>query len=184
MRLPLATKEAYEIHCIMKTAIIMILAAGLIAAKAVAQETLPITIESGTVTYTIASAYLASHFENIEPAEGTEYLIIRLTAKNSSPKAASLGGMFGKNFVAEKDGFKYKVDSGVGWQTSAYSGTASLEPLIPRKLSVIFTVPSEIAVGTWTIHFPTGKDFDVAVDRRPPPKQQTPKTTSKSRKQS
>jgi hypothetical protein len=59
----------------------MILAAGLIAAKAVAQETLPITIESGTVTYTIASAYLASHFENIEPAEGTEYLIIRLTAK-------------------------------------------------------------------------------------------------------
>jgi hypothetical protein len=65
------------------------------------------------------------------------------------------------------------------------SGDAEpLEPLIPKKLTVIFTVPSEIAVGTWTIHFPTGKDFDVAVNRRPPPKEQTPKTTSKSRKKS
>ena len=72
----------------------------------------------------------------------------------------------------------------MGWQTSAYSGTASLEPLIPRKLTVIFTVPSEIAVGTWTIHFPTGKDFDVTVDRRKPPKEEMPKTTSKRRTRS
>jgi hypothetical protein len=168
----------------MEKIITMILAAGLFAAKAFAVETLPLTIESGTVTYTITSAFLATHFENIEPAEETECLIIRMTAKNTSQKKVSIGGIFGKNFVAEKDGFKYKVDSGVGWKTSAYSGTEPLEPLIPKKLAVIFTVPSEIAVGTWTIHFPTGKDFDVTVDRRPPPKEQTPKTTSKSRKKS
>jgi|SRR5271165_3431573 len=151
----------------MNKAMTMVLAAGLFAATAFAQETLPLKIESGEVTYTIASAYLASHFENIEPAEGAEYLIIRMTAKNSSPKSVSIGGVFGKNFVAEKDGFKYSVDSGVGWQSSAYSGTEPLEPLIPKKLTVIFTVPSEIAVGTWTVHFPTGKNFDVAVDRKP-----------------
>jgi hypothetical protein len=105
-------------------------------------------------------------------------IAVRLV-KNTSPKKVSLGGILGKNFKAEKGGFKYDVDGGVGWKTSAYSGAASLEPLIPRKLTVIFTVPSEIAVGTWTIHFPTGKNFDVAVDRKPPPKQEAPKKTTK-----
>ena len=136
------------------------------------------------MTYTINSAYLGNHFENIEPAEETEYMIIRMTAKNSSPKKVSIGGIFGKNFVAEKGGFKYNVDSGVGWQSSAYSGTEPLEPLIPKKLTVIFTVPSEIAVGTWTIHFPTGKNFDVAVERQTQPKQAAPKTTKTRQKAS
>ncbi|MBV8215835.1 MAG: hypothetical protein JOZ08_21670 [Verrucomicrobia bacterium] len=153
----------------MKTPISIILAAGLLAATAFAAETLPFTIESGTVTYTVTSAYLDTHFENIVPPEGAYYLIIQLTAKNSSPKRFSLGGLFGKNFSAEKGGYKYDVDGGVGWQTSAYSGTASLEPLIPRKLSVLFSVPAEIAVGTWTVHFPTGKNFDVDVDLRKAP---------------
>ena len=52
----------------MKTILAALLAAGLFAAKAFAQETLPFTIESGTVTYTINSAYIGTHFENIEPA--------------------------------------------------------------------------------------------------------------------
>jgi hypothetical protein len=138
----------------------------LFAAKAFAVEPLPLTIESGPVTYTVTSAILATHFESVEPPEGAEYLMIRMTAKNTSPKRVSLGGIFGKNFSVEKEGFKYDVDAGVGWKTSAYSGTASLEPLIPRKLAVIFSVPSEIAVGTWTVHFPTGKNFDVSVDRQ------------------
>jgi hypothetical protein len=140
---------------------------------------LPVTIESEPVTYTITAAYLANHFENITPAEETEYLIIRMTAKNSSPKKVSIGRIFGKNFEAEKGGFKYKVDSGVGWQSSAYSGTEPLEPLIPKKLTGIFTVPSEIAVGTWTIHFPTGQNFDVAVDRKPPKQEASKKTTKR-----
>jgi hypothetical protein len=53
------------------------------------------------------------------------------------------------------------------FQSSAYSGTKSLEPLIPKKLTVIFTVPSEIAVGTWTIHFPTGKNHGPLVTMGP-----------------
>ena len=144
----------------------MILAAGLFAAKAFAVEPLPLTIESGPVTYTITSAVLASHFENIEPPEEAEYLVIRMTAKNTSPKKVTLGGILGKKFAVEKGGFKYSVDGGIGWKTSAYSGTESLEPLLPKKLAVIFSVPSEIAVGTWTVHFPTGKNFDVDVDRQ------------------
>lgn len=156
--------------------ITIILAAGLFAAKAFAQEALPVTIESGSVTYTITSAYLASHFETVEPAEGAEYLIIQMTAKNTSPKKVTLGGILGKNFKAEKGGFKYDVDGGVGFQSSAYAGVAALEPLIPKKLTVLFTVLSEIAVGTWTIHFPTGKNFDVAVDRKPPPKAGSPES--------
>ena len=98
----------------MKKAITLVLAAGLFAVKAFAAETLPLTIESGTVTYTITSAFLNTHFENVVPAEETEYLIIQMTAKNTSPKSVSLGGIFGKNFVAEKDGFKYNVDWGSG----------------------------------------------------------------------
>ncbi len=168
----------------MKKIITLIFAAGLFAAKAFAAETLPLTIESGSVTYTITSAFLDTHFENVEPAEETEYLIIQMTAKNTSQKTVSLGGILGKNFVAEKGGYKYKVDGGVGWKTSAYTGTASLEPLIPKKLTVIFTVPSEIAVGTWTIHFPSGKNFDVAVERRKAPKEETPKTNPARRKKS
>jgi hypothetical protein len=111
-------------------------------------------------------------------------LIIRMSAKNTSPKKVYLGGILSKNFSAEKDGFKYSVDAGVGWQTFAYSGTASLEPLLPKSLIVIFSVPSEIAVGTWTVLFPTGKDFDVAVERGKAPKEETPKTISKRRSKS
>ena len=82
--------------------ITIILAAGLFAAKAFAQEALPVTIESGSVTYTITSAYLANHFENIEPAEETEYLIIRMTAKNSSAKKSVLVGYSARTLSLRK----------------------------------------------------------------------------------
>jgi hypothetical protein len=152
----------------------------LFAAKAFAVEPLPLTFESGSITYTVKSAYLATHSEDIVPPEGAEYLFIQMTAKNTSPKRTSLGGIFGKNFSAEKGGFKYDVDAGVGWQSSAYSGAATLEPLVPKKLIVIFSVPSEIAVGTWTVHFPGGENFDIDADRKPA-KQAAPKKNTKSK---
>jgi hypothetical protein len=86
---------------------------------------------------------------------------VTIPARHLSPR-----GTFSKNFSAVKGGFKYDVDAGVGWQSSAYSGAATLEPLVPKKLTVIFSVRSEIAVGTWTPHFPGGENFDIAVDRR------------------
>jgi hypothetical protein len=98
----------------MKKIIITILAAGLFAAKAFAVEPLPLTIESGPVTYTITSAYLATHFENAEPVEGAEYLILQMTAKNTSPKKVTLGGILSKNFSAEKGWLQVQCRRGSG----------------------------------------------------------------------
>lgn len=79
----------------------MILAAGLFAAKALAAEILPLTIESGPVTYTITSAVLVSHFENIEPPEETEYLVIRKCRRQARECFQSRGWCLGQAFLFE-----------------------------------------------------------------------------------
>jgi hypothetical protein len=127
------------------------------------------TVVGGTqeFTYTILSAVLSSRCGDVRPAEGTVYLMVKLTAKNTDSKKHFFGGMFSGNFSAERNGYKYDVDGGAGLAFGSargvYTGVEEFAPLMSKTMTVVFTVPSEIAIGTCTIKTPTDETFDVAV---------------------
>jgi hypothetical protein len=116
--------------------------------------------------YTIYSAVLSSHCGDVRPAEAATYLMVKLTAKNVSSEEHSFGGFSGQ-FSVSRANYHYDVDGGAGLAfgslRDAYTGIANFPPLMSKTMIVVFTVPSEIATGTWTVTMPTDETFDVTV---------------------
>ena len=117
------------------------------------------------VKYTISHRYLTHTVGNASTEDNeTTYLCVPVAAKNLTPKSKTIGGVFGigNNFKVAQNGFSYDVDAGVGWQSiEAYSGNATLTPLITKKFIVCFTVPSELARGQWTMTLPDKTTVDI-----------------------
>jgi hypothetical protein len=119
------------------------------------------------VQYQIGKPYYASNIGEVKPTDGALYLCVPLAAKNMTAKTVFVGGMFGVSFQIQQKDFKYDVDTGVGWNfnnTGYFSGTMELKPLLPKKTIVVFTVPSELKSGTWTMLFPGGESHELAVN--------------------
>jgi hypothetical protein len=118
--------------------------------------------------YTISGATLLTHCGTVRPTEGAVYLVIKLTAKNVSTKDHIIGGPSNGQFSVAHGDYHYDVDSGVGLSVgclpNTYSGVLDVPPLISKAMLVVFTVPTEIAVGTWTVTMPTDETFDVTVN--------------------
>lgn len=126
------------------------------------------TVGNREFRYFIHSAALVTHLGDVQPAEGTEYLIVKLTAKNVDGEKHFFGGLFCGQFSVSKDGYHYDVDGGAGLAFGSpqgiYTGVEEFPPLMAKTMIVAFTVPREIASGTWTVKTPTDETFDVIVN--------------------
>jgi hypothetical protein len=118
--------------------------------------------------YTIHSARLADRCGDVKPAEGTEYLMVNLTAKNVSSEEHFFGGLFNGQFSVSKGNYHFDVDGGAGLAfgtaPGTYSGIEQFPPLMRKTMTVVFTIPQEIAQGNWTVKTPTDETFEVTVN--------------------
>jgi hypothetical protein len=112
------------------------------------------------VVYQVGNARVSRQAGNAIAVEGATYVIVPIMAKNTTSKEISIGGMFGGNFKITQGEFSYDADGGVGWtfaNEGYYDGLETLVPLIPKKFQVAFTVPLELATGSWTLTRPDGE---------------------------
>jgi hypothetical protein len=121
--------------------------------------------------YTVLSAQLSTHCGSVRPTAGTEYLMISLTVKNLSSERHFFGGFLNGQFSVSKGAHHYDVDGRAGLAFGSapgtYTGIEEFPPLVEKIMTVVFTVPQEIAQGTWTVKTPTDETFEVTVEQPP-----------------
>jgi hypothetical protein len=97
-------------------------------------------------------------------AEGGTYIIVPVTMKNLTAKEQSVGGMWHSSFKLKQGEFNFDVDGGVGWSfgnEGYFNGLAVLKPLMPTTLKVVFTVPTELINGKFTLVMPDNTEMAI-----------------------
>jgi hypothetical protein len=116
-----------------------------------------INAKADDITFKVGSMQTSKTAGEAEVAEGGTYIVVPVTMKNTTPKEKSVGGPWSPNFKLKQGEYSFKVDGGVGWtfgNSGYFDGLAVLKPLMPQTLKVVFTVPTELTQGKFTLVLP------------------------------